>query len=81
VVAAHADRDDARFRDGRHERLHPLERFLDVAGRGGRVERAPKTCTRCTGLYVRIIPEADRIASGPKRAPERNDVPPSQGSP
>src|SRR5919112_3501303 len=27
------------------------------------------------------MPEAERTASGPKRAPERNDVPPSQGIP
>ena len=27
------------------------------------------------------MPLAERTASGPKRAPERNDVPPSQGIP
>src|SRR5687768_787444 len=27
------------------------------------------------------MPEAERIASGPKRAPDRNDVAPSQGMP
>src|SRR3954452_18292529 len=41
----------------------------------------PNTWTRCTGLYVRIIPDAERTASGPNRAPDRNDVPPSQGIP
>ena len=30
---------------------------------------------------MRIIPDADRTASGPNRAPLRNDVEPSQGSP
>ena len=30
---------------------------------------------------MRIIPDADRTASGPNRAPERNEVEPSHGSP
>src|SRR5207244_12847387 len=45
------------------------------------VDSDPNTGTRWTGLYVRIMPDAERIASGPNRAPVRNDVPPSQGRP
>jgi len=37
--------------------------------------------TSCSGLYGRRSEDAERIASGPKRAPERKLVAVSNGSP
>ncbi len=44
-------------------------------------DSAPKTCACCAGLYGRSAIEAERTASGPKRAPGRFVVPASNGIP